>query len=368
MTPKFSWKKLTPTPDPKHGTPCTRSSMGISYAAATDACPNPRLILYGGETVARTPLDSAQATWACDLVMNDSPPAKWRLITTTTTTTTTTDSDSSPPPRVAHAQAYHAPSSTMYVFGGRAGITMQEQAMNDLYKLDCSGPPGSEAWAPVPTKGEVPEARSFHKMVCLGDSLYVFGGCGESSGRLADMHRLDLTTLTWHKLGTSQHLRGRGGANLLSLDSGRFLGVVAGFAGEETNDGHLFNVEEGKWCEESLTASLEGLRPRSVCLSGSFPSVGVSIIFGGEVDPSAKGHEGAGSFDNSLVVLDEKTGKYLETITASGDEWPENRGWSDGCSVDSSGGSGKLYFFGGLSGDDANPLRLDDLWLLEVSK
>ncbi|KAL3907111.1 MAG: hypothetical protein SGILL_009005 [Bacillariaceae sp.] len=356
MAPKFNWKKLVPAPDATHGKPCTRSSLGISYLSGGSGA-SPRLIVYGGETVARTPLEASQAAWVCDLGNGDGD-GQWRLIT------------SKPPPlRVAHAQAYHAPSSTLYAFGGRAGITMKEQAMNDLWKLDCSTP-GSETWSELSFKGNPPEERSFHKMVCLGDSLYVFGGCGAVSGRLADMHRFDIPTETWHSLGPSQHLRGRGGANLVIIDSGNYLGVVAGFAGEETNDGHLFDVKAGKWCEDSLNASLEGLRPRSVCLSGSFPSVGATVIFGGEVDPSAKGHEGAGSFDNSIVVLDEKTGKYLETIPASGneDQWPGNRGWSDGTAVDNGDGSGKLYFFGGLSGDDANPVRLDDFWALQVDK
>jgi hypothetical protein len=253
---------------------------------------------------------------------------------------------------------------------------MQEQAMNDLWKLDCSGPPGSETWSQVTPNLQQeegsgggasgggdppPEARSFHKMVCLGDSLYVFGGCGVTSGRLADMYRFDLNTQTWHNLGTSQHLRGRGGATLLPLDSGRYLGVVAGFAGEETNDGHLFDVVAGKWCAESLAASLEGLRPRSVCLGGSLVSLGLAVIFGGEVDPSAKGHEGAGGFENDLVLLEEETGKYVESIPADNDNWPEPRGWSDGDTVEN-----KLYLFGGLSGDDSNPYRLDDLWVLEM--
>lgn len=359
MPPKFHWKKLVPTPDPKFGKPCTRSSLGISYLAATDACPTPRLIVYGGETIARTPLESDQATWACDMKDTKESSSSWRLIR---------NGDTLPSLRVAHAQAYHAPSSCVYVFGGRAGITMEEKAMNDVWKLDCSGPAGSEVWSQVQTKGDVPEARSFHKMMCVGGSLYVFGGCGDTSGRLADMHRLDLATLTWYNLGKSQHLRGRGGANFLAFDAAQYLGVVAGFAGEETNDGHLFNVKEDKFCDESLNESLEGLRPRSVCINGSFPSVGLSVIFGGEVDPSAKGHEGAGSFDNSLVLLDEKTGKYIDTIPSDGGEWPENRGWSAGTDVDHGHGTGKLFFFGGLSGDDANPKRLDDLWELEISK
>jgi len=264
------------------------------------------------------------------------------------------------------------------MFGGRAGISMQEQAMNDIWKLDCSGPPGSEAWSEVVAEdgGDgIPEARSFHQMLCLGNSLYVFGGCGEQSGRLADMHRFDLVERTWHNLGESQHLRGRGGATLLPLESGRYLGVVAGFAGEEMNDGHLFDVSLGRWCENSITDSLKGLRPRSVCVGGSFPSAGVSVIFGGEVDPSAKGHEGAGGFANDLVVLEESTGKYMKTIPGVDPECrsnpsPDTRGWSDSCSVDATGADDKglLYLFGGLSGDDSNPRRLDDLWKLEVSK
>jgi hypothetical protein len=62
------------------------------------------------------------------------------------------------------------------------------------------------------------------------------------------------------------------------LDSGKYLGVVCGFAGEETNDGHFFDATTCKWCEESLNASLEGLGPHSVCISGSFPSIGASIV------------------------------------------------------------------------------------------
>jgi hypothetical protein len=369
MNPKISWKQISPAADPQHGLPCSRSSHGISWIPAgcvttsDDNNTMSRLIVYGGETVARTPLDSSQACWACDFTTSSSgeiDSGKWRLI-----------KSSPPPPRVAHAQAFHKSSSTVYVFGGRAGITMGEKAMNDLWKLDCSGGPGNETWSQVNSNGggEPPGARSFHKMVCVGDNLYVFGGCG-ANGRLADMYIFDLTTQTWNNCGASQHLRGRGGANLIPFDSGRYLGVVAGFAGEETNDGHLFHIEQGKWCVDSLTADLVELRPRSVCLSGSFPSVGLSIVFGGEVDPSAKGHEGAGSFDASIVLLDEKSGKYIETISATVDcgIWPESRGWSDGTAMDDGNGNGKLFFFGGLSGDDANPKRLEDLWLLEVMK
>jgi hypothetical protein len=142
------------------------------------------------------------------------------------------------------------------------------------------------------------------------------------------------------------------------------LAVVAGFAGEETADGHVFDLATGQWEQELMT--LTGLRPRSVCTSGSFPSVGVSVIFGGEVDPSAKGHEGAGGFENDLVVLDEKTGSILTASIKS--DGPEPRGWSDAAHTDDGKGTGQFFTFGGLSGDDASPRRLDDLWRLDLAR
>mmetsp|Transcript_10548 Transcript_10548/g.24994 ORF Transcript_10548/g.24994 Transcript_10548/m.24994 type:complete len:364 (+) Transcript_10548:266-1357(+) len=355
-TPKLQWTKILPRIDSRHptGKPCSRSSHGVSWIQAAS-----RLIIYGGEHIARTPLEAQEATWACDFGTDDTEGA-WRSITC-----------DPPPLRVAHAQALHEKSSTVYIFGGRAGITMQEKAMNDLWKLDCSGEPGSEKWSEVlPNKdgGDgVPEARSFHKMLCIGDSLYVFGGCGCSSGRLNDMHRFDITSHTWHNLGKSQHLKGRGGATFVPLNSSNSLGVVAGFIGEESNDGQVFDVASGNWADTCLGEELKDMRPRSVCIGGSFPGAGVSLIFGGEVDPSAKGHEGAGGFENDVVVLDEATGAYIDTIRPDPESFPGPRGWSDGAvELDDNGGA--LFVFGGLSGDDANPERLDDLWKLRVEK
>jgi hypothetical protein len=309
--------------------------------------------------VARTPMLPAQAAFAVDGINEGS--LQWRLI----------DSSVGPPARVAHAQAVYD-DKIVFVFGGRAGITMQEKAMNDLWKLDCSGPPGTEKWSlvtPDLEKGDAPpEERSFHKMLCIDSDLYVFGGCSADHGRLADLHKFNIHTNAWQNLGASAHLRGRGGASLLTFSSGKMLGVVAGFCGEESNDGHCFHLDSQKW-DVALMPQLENLRPRSVCVSGSMPSTGLSVIFGGEVDPSANGHEGAGDFENDIVLLDESSGKYLGSTACdktSSDPWPETRGWSDGASRDDGNGMGQLFLFGGLAGNDASPLRLDDLWRLDV--
>lgn len=337
---------MTTTPDPRHGSPIPRSSHGLSIVQNGS-----RLILLGGEHVPRTPIESSNSYWAADLVDGS---WQWRLLTET-----------GPTDRLGHAQAVHNDSS-VYVFGGRAGIAMEEKAMNDLWKLDASGSPGAERWSQVEASNEGPEARSFHRMICIGDNLFVFGGC-TAGGRENDLWKFDLTNRSWENLGCTPLLRGRGGPNLVPLASGSMVGVVAGFAGEETADGHAFDLGNKKWQESGLV--LEGMRPRSVCASASFPSVGKTIVFGGEVDPSALEHMGAGGFENDIVVLDEKTGKYETTIPgASTSDWPMTRGWLDSASCDMGNGVGQLFIFGGLSGDDKNPTRLDDIWTLQVEK
>jgi Galactose oxidase, central domain len=374
----FRWSRVI---SKNHG-PCARSSHGVSLVRAVQGegraarggdekqPPSPRrLVVVGGENVARTPLEPAQSCWGIDL---DS--LKWYPI-----------DSSSVPPRLAHAQAYVPSTQQVFMFGGRAGVAMNEQAMSDVWKLDCSGPPGQESWSQVPAVAgstSPPEARSFHRMVAVGDRLYVFGGCG-ASGRLADLHSLDPATGTFVSHGTSA-LRGRGGPNLLPLAGGTQIGVVAGFAGVETSDGQIFDLDAGTWVAaaaaedssspSSLTSRLEGMRPRSVCVSASFPSAGVSVIFGGEVNPSDRGHEGAGGFANDIVVLNEADGSLLFTVGAppasedSDSSWPCPRGWAAADSIDHGDGTGSMYLFGGLTGDDTSPKRLDDLWRLDISK
>ena len=352
----ISWTRIEPTHDPVHGCPIERSSHGVSIC--NDGT---KLLVLGGEHIARTPIDGSIAYWAADLVDNDSNKWQWRLIT----------SVERPSDRIAHEQAVYN-DSIVYIFGGRSGIGMDEEPLNDLWKLDCSGPPGTERWSKVEVLGGTPPTpRSFHRMICIGDSLYVFGGCS-SNGREKDLYKFDLLTRTWYDLGPSPLLRGRGGPTMIPIDGGTKIGIISGFAGEETSDGHVFDIQTGKW-DESLIDNA-AMRPRSVCVGGSFPTIGYSIIFGGEVDPSDRGHEGAGGFANDIVVLDESSGAVLNTLANDdGDDnkddpsWPTTRGWSDSATMRQQHG-GKLYFFGGLTGNDESPQRLDDLWVLTIHK
>ena len=365
---KATWTRLQVKPDPQHGVPCARSSHGVSLVQQGS-----RLIVYGGELQARTPLPREMACWAVDHLQDDNNnKATWRRLFDgdDNTRTGTCTGATFPPDRIAHAQAVHQ-DKYVYIFGGRAGVTMEERPMNDLWKLDCSGAPGSETWSQVicsSNEGDAPpEPRSFHRMICVNDKLYVFGGCG-ANGRLADLHEFCLNKKKWKTLQMSA-LKGRGGPNLTTFDGGAKLGVVAGFSGAETADGQFFDVSSGKW-DPVLLALQKNMRPRSVCVVGSFPSLESVVIFGGEVDPSDRGHEGAGGFENDLVILDEKTGAFQEGIRAPVDtkDWPETRGWSDADVMDVGNGKGQMFIYGGLSGDDTSPRRLDDLWRLDLKK
>ena len=163
----------------------------------------------------------------------------------------------------------------------------------------------------------------------------------------------------WSALPSPPALSGRGGASLNASPDGRSLWVCAGFVGHETNDIMRFDLATSRWHR----ADSEFLRPRSVCASFTlaYPSNPAIFLFGGEVSPSDKGHEGAGAFARDLIALDPATGAPLPLSVESGAA-PEARGWAAAAALSPT----EAVLFGGLSGSDEAPLRLDDAWLLRI--
>ena len=323
----------------KPGGPCARSSHGVSTV-------KDHLYIIGGEREARTPLDMTVHV----LPTEAGPPSEWRTIAP--------DPARSPPPRIAHAQAAIS-DSELLMFGGRAGMQMEEAALNDLWSLDTA----SESWSPIePVSGEPPCPRSFHAATSFGSKFYVFGGCGES-GRLADLHSFDTTTRAWRRLPDPPgDVAGRGGASLEASADGSSLWLIGGFAGVETNDILRFDVASEAWTR----VKSDWLRPRSVC--SSFRVGGAVFCFGGEVSPSDRGHEGAGGFASDLVAIDATSGMQLEVAMASDapagyvPQLPAARGWGSATAISKN----SAVLFGGLAGDDANPERLDDMWVVTL--
>ena len=357
---KHSWSLLDGAPQAPvgaEGTPaalaaeqggamCARSSHSVSVVGDTMYC-------LGGELVARTPINST--LWARPL-----PSGEWAPVAA---------ANDGPSARIAHAQAVVG-GTHLYVFGGRASLTMEEAPLNDLWRFDLE----ARAWEQVHAGGEASDAlpcpRSFHKAAAVGGDLFVFGGCG-ASGRLADVWRFSVSDSAWALVKDAAAdgvMPGRGGAGFVPSLDGASLFVVGGFAGEETNNVHRLDLASGTWStvHENGNALLV---PFSVSCAAPLTALGALAFFGGEVGASQKGHEGAGMFGAHVLLLDGITGQFLRSDEAppaadGGDApQPRARGWA---SADAWGGD-KLVVFGGLTGDDSAPLRLADTWALTVA-
>ncbi len=238
----------------------------------------------------------------------------------TWTTRCSDASASAPTLLLGHGAASVA--DTLYVFGGRTGgtncaddptgqICETETAM--LLALDTSDA-GSTNWEVLQTPGG-PEARSFHAMTSVEDKVYVFGGCG-TAGRLNDLWCLDTAAEggpSWQCLSLGGSMEGmypspRGGAELVALpegDGAHRLILLYGFDGQQRGDVWSFHVDATAGMWENITDEQSGDNPqdRSV-FAATRISENEVFLFGGEVEASTEGHEGAGAFRADSYVLD----------------------------------------------------------------
>jgi hypothetical protein len=145
---------------------------------------------------------------------------------------------------------------------------------------------------------------------------------------------------------------------------GEKLYVICGFAGEPTRDVHLFS--EGKWSRlADFPADIES---RSVCASGALPGFNLVCIFGGELTPSNRGHEGAGDFTNEVILVTCNESALTFRPTMEGSETPMARGWLDCHVLKSTETEAKIIYHGGLTGDDEHPVRMNDTWMLDIKR
>lgn len=237
---------------------------------------------------------------------------------------------------------------------------MGEGSLGDLYVFDTR----TSAWSLVDSggSGATPQARSYHAMTSVGTDLYVFGGCGEG-GRLNDLHRYDTAARTWQALPVSSTIAGRGGSCLTATADGKSLLVVAGFCGHELSDLHRFDLAAGSWDCPSCCNSNAGLPSRSVFgtavhrCGGGCSHADHIVAFGGEIDPSDKGHAGAGDFTDEAFCL--HAGHGWHKLEAGGTRKPCPRGWFASAALP----DGRMVVHGGL--DNANE-RLGDMFALSL--
>lgn len=212
----------------------------------------------------------------------------------------------------------------VYLWGGRGGKDMGTFAgETGIWAFD----PSTASWAQHETNGEQPEPRSFHTMAACGvrtppslstptpliiwhiqqDNLYLHAGC-PASGRLAQLHSLDLTNWTWTRLPDAPE-PARGGTVLTALPactaSTPLLARYGGFAGYEVGGLDIYDVEAQKWStiDEQVEGGGEGPGKRSVQsfvgTDGALEykdKVVVALLSMGEREAAPKelGHDGAG--------------------------------------------------------------------------
>ena len=91
----------------------------------------------------------------------------------------------------------------------------------------------------------------------------------------------------------------------------------------------------------------------AACVSGRL------VVVGGELEPSARGHAGAGNFSDLATSLSLGAGVRVEAEVRG----PSARGWSAGGVW--RGDTERMVVVAGLTGDDNNPVRLMDVWIGE---
>mmetsp|Transcript_11485 Transcript_11485/g.16989 ORF Transcript_11485/g.16989 Transcript_11485/m.16989 type:complete len:822 (+) Transcript_11485:84-2549(+) len=99
--------------------------------------------------------------------------------------------------RFDHSASLHPNANDVYVFGG---TDRDGNVLSDLLKLDLT----QQQWLPCSTKGKsIPKGTSGHSAVVHDDYIYFFGG--RSTNELSnEMHRLNMNSLQWEKIGSSQ--------------------------------------------------------------------------------------------------------------------------------------------------------------------
>ncbi|GAA5937522.1 hypothetical protein JCM3775_001255 [Rhodotorula graminis] len=326
-----------------------RSSHGL-------AVHGDRAFVFGGELKPRTPVDAAVTL----LNLADGK--------TSTLTASATDS-SWPASRVG--ATFVACGGKIYSWGGRGGKAMDQLADNAaIWALS----PGAGTWEELRTTGDLPEPRSFHTMAALENTPYLHAGC-PASGRLAQLHALDLATLTWSRLADAPE-PGRGGTVLAALPSTGKLVRFGGFAGRELDGLDVFDPASGTWTsvEAGVEGGGEGPAKRSVQslvgLDGSLEWEGkkvVAVMSMGEREgaPAELGHDGAGFFhsDAWALLLDSASPSSYSwaplALSFTSSETPEARGWL----ASAHAGGNTVILQGGLNAQNE---RLKDAWLLEV--
>uniref|UniRef100_A0A0D6QZF2 Nitrile-specifier protein 5 n=1 Tax=Araucaria cunninghamii TaxID=56994 RepID=A0A0D6QZF2_ARACU len=311
----------------KEGGPKARSSHAVAVVGK-------KAYVFGGELEPRVPVDNAMYVF-------DTEDYSWSVAEAR---------GPAPPPRIGITMVSVGP--LVYVFGGR---DKEHRELGEFYSFDTV----SGEWRVLPSG---PPERSYHAMAA-DDSrreVYVFGGCG-INGRLNDLWAFNIEQGTWRQLPSppeGSNLVPRGGPGLAV--AGGKVWVLFGFGGKhELSDIHCFDHVTNLWQE--VETSGKKPCPRSVfaaSVQGKY-----IVVYGGEVDPSDKGHMGAGAFSSEVFALDTQSLEWSRVHDdVEGSAHPGPRGWSAFSPGFFCGCYGMLVYGGNSPSNE----RLDDIFFLQL--
>ena len=346
--------------------PCPRSSHQLSSLGS-------RIFLFGGENGPEQshfgyglPVPST-AVHCLDL---DRPDA-W------TEVQISPDSADPPSARLGHGQTIIEDGDGqpfLYVFGGRQPEEKEDleniRSLRDLHRLNLN----SGVWEQVLGTGEVPSVRSYHQMVSVGSTFFLFAGMINDE-RYSDLYAFDTVEQHWSRLPQSP-MEGRGGPGLCAIGHGAnaSLIVVAGFCGRPMADVWQYRIASAEWLPRA-DWNLPVARSIFACgvLTSDLTGEAVEICtFGGELEnfDAALKEEGkdptvqASLYSNETLLLQSTSQSSEVHVTQSSSSCPAARGWTAGCTA-CVGGKPCFVIFGGIreGQEEGEPsgVRLGDL-------
>ncbi|KAL8867969.1 MAG: hypothetical protein Q9174_005308 [Haloplaca sp. 1 TL-2023] len=409
MPLKATWQRLVTSK------PLRRSSHSLSLIKGL-------AYIFGGEEEPRQPVDNDMH------VLTLPSPSVHEVDYKVIAAQGSPGKDDVPAARVGHTASVVG--DRIYVFGGRGGKEMKAiEEEGAVWEYDTK----FSKWARiVPAKGSpCPDARSYHSSTSTshpqpiaedqnnagdGDvdperhgTLFVHAGC-TASGRLNDVWGFDIAARTWSQFPDAPG-DARGGSSLTSTQDRLYR--FGGFNGKSELGGQIdylqlttttFNDQGGKgeMAVASATGNWKSIKPSSdSSMPGNRSVAGLKpittgqgrnylILFLGERDASASGHEAAGKFwddvwsfqlrpdgmtaasfkDATRELIGSKTGESTwapvdipeSTMTEGKRDAPGPLGWfasaqghdMDPCSV---------VLWGGVQSDNS---RAPDGWILTL--
>jgi N-acetylneuraminic acid mutarotase len=140
----------------------------------------------------------------------------------------------------------------MFIFGG---LDENDISLNDLYSFDITNFVWQKILVPV---NQLPTPRYGHAMCVSGTkknkSLYIFGGCTDSSNErkyLNDLCCFNLTDFSWKIINSNESNNNRPTARsfhqIVADDNNLYVFGGSGLEGMCDNDMHNFNITTEKW-------------------------------------------------------------------------------------------------------------------------